>query len=144
MKGASSHAKKKRKGIAGRIIEIEESADDSNDQGDGLTALIRELRSELGEFCVDLPLPFVVAAEGEVKGDPGLAIHSLVQFVTDQMAIIRGGLLLLATRVTAMEEHNKNAQMPPRGERTDQENEAIKYIKVRTFKTSGFAGSWLS
>ena len=144
VKGTSSHAKKKRKGMEGQVIEMEESAPDPNDQaGDGLTDLIRVLRSDLTGFCVDLPSPFVVAAEGDVKGDPGLAIQSLGQFVTDQMALVRGGLLLLATRVSAIEEYQKPTRKAPRGERSDQEIEAIKYIKVRTFKQLKGASSWL-
>lgn len=97
VKGASSHARKKWKGIEGQVIRIEQSAEDPNNHRDGLTALIWDLRNDLTEFSVDLPSPFVVAAEGEVKGDLGLVIHSLGQFVTEQMAPICGGLLLLAT-----------------------------------------------
>ena len=119
VKGASSHARKKRKGIEGQVIGIEQSAEDPNNHRDGLTALIRDLRNDLTEFSVDLPSPFVVAAEGEVKGNLGLVIHSLGQFVTDQMAPIRGGLLLLATRVSAMEELHKNSPKPPRGKEID-------------------------
>lgn len=134
LKSASANPKKKRKGIEGQAIEIEESAPESDDQAeDELTALIRELKSALADFCVDLPTPSVVAAEGEVKGDLALAIRSLGQLMTDQMALVHGGMLLLATRVSAMEEQLKTSQKAPRGERSDQENEAFKYIKVHTF-----------
>ena len=134
LKSASSNAKKRKKGPKGQAIEVEESAQDSDDHtGDELTALIGDLKSDLASFRVDLPTPFVVTAEGEVKGDPALVIHSLGQFMTDQMAFVRGGLLLLATRVSAMEEHLKISRKVPRRERSDQENEAYRYIKVRTF-----------
>lgn len=144
LKSGSSYVKKKKKGLEGQAIEVEESARDSDDHtGDELTALIRDLKSDLASFRVDLPTPFVVTAEGEAKGDLALVIRSLGQLMTDQMALVRGGLLLLATRVSAMEEPLKNSRKVPRGERSDQENEAYKYMKVHTFNQFKLASSWL-
>jgi len=54
--------------------------------------------------------------------------------MTDQMTVVRGGLLLLATRVSALEVHLKTSRKAPRAERSDQETEAYKYIKVCEFK----------
>lgn len=127
----SANAKKKKKGVEGQAIDVEESAQEADDQaGDELTALIRDLKSDLVAFRVDLPTPFVVTAEGEAKGDTALAIRSLAQFVTDQMTLVRGGLLLLATRVSTLEAHLKTSRKVPKGERSDQENEVHKYIQV--------------
>ncbi len=142
MKSASANARKKKKG--GHAIEVEEPAQDTEDHtGDELTALIQDLKSDLATFHVDLPTPFVVTAEGEVKGDPALVICSLGQFMTDQMALVCGGLQLLATQVSAMEEYHKTSQKVPRGEQSDQENEAHRYVKVCIFNQSEFASSWL-
>ena len=131
----STSAKKKKKGVEGQAIEVEEPTQETDDQAsDELTTLIRDLKSDLATFRVDLPTPFIVTAEAEATGDPALAIRSLAQFMTDQVTVVRGGLLLLATRVSALEVHLKTSRKAPRAERSDQETEAYKYIKVCEFK----------
>ena len=134
-KNTSTNARKKKRGAEGQVIEVKESAQGVDDQAtDELATLIRELKSDLASFRVDLPTPFVVAAEGGAMGDPALAIRSLAQFFTDQMAFVRGGSLLLATRVSNLEAHFKTSRKVPKGERSDQENEVYKYMKVCYFQ----------
>lgn len=137
MGSKSTNVKKRKKGAQGQAVEIEESDQDTDEQaGDELTTLIQVLKSDITVFRVDLPAPFIVTAGGEAQGDLGLAIRSLGQYVTDQVNLVRGGLLLLATRVSALEGQVKTSRKPPKGERSDQENEVIKYIKVRTFESN--------
>ena len=142
-KNIGTNPKKKKRGAEGQVIEVKESAQGGDEQAtDELTTLIRDLKNDLASFRVDLPTPFVVGAQGDATGDPALAIRSLAQFVTDQVTIVRGGLLLLATQVSNLETHFKTSRKVPKGERSDQENSAYKYIKVRTFQLVGI--HWLT